>query len=100
MPKTPILLSKSSPKKLTKKGDLMLTTLILLLDFQAINVFISKFPFPTQYRISFRDFHYCSLNFDLKTFPFESYLKIAMNHDVTPHITFISTPKFPFCLAL
>ena len=30
-----ILLSKKSPKNSTKKGDLMLTTLILLLDFQA-----------------------------------------------------------------
>ena len=39
MKKMPILLYKKSPKKSTEKGDLMLTTLILVLDFQAIKVF-------------------------------------------------------------
>ena len=39
MQKTPILFNKKSPKSQQKKGDLMLTTLILVLDFQAIKVF-------------------------------------------------------------
>ena len=65
MPKMPILLSKRSPKSQQKKGDLMLTTLILLLDFQAITFLHPQW--------------YCPENLTLTGFELSPYL--SANHD-------------------